>query len=212
MSVRDIQPTRLVKSILSILLFSIPLLALSAQAMMQAAPAAQSGINGTIVSIEGATLVLAEPNGDSSRVILQSDTPIFGREAATFESIQPGEAMGVTATRGDDGSLTATVINVFTPQIWQNVRKGQWDMGSPGLVMTNAQVDRVANKGEGRTLYMKYDMLTAAIAVPMDAQVRRMVALKLADLKPGMKVSVRLAPGSGADLRAAMISLDLPKS
>ncbi len=184
----------------------------SAQAMsgptpQAAAPAGPAPITGTIVSIEGSTLVLAEADGGSSRAVLEADTAIFGREPSTFDSIKSGEAMGVTATRADDGNLTATIINVFTPRVWEKVRKGQWDMGPPGLVMTNAQVDRIANKGEGRTLYMKYEMLTAAIAVPMNAEVWRMVPLKLSDLKQGMKVSVRFAAAAG--MRAAMVSTDL---
>jgi hypothetical protein len=69
-------------------------------------------------------------------------------------------------------------------------------------------VDRVVDKVEGRTLYLKYDMLSAAISVPEGAEIRRMQPLKLSDLKPGMKVSVRLAASKDSGLRAAMVSLD----
>ncbi len=216
------QPGRLAKAIFLDLLLAVPLLTLSAQAgsMMKAqgtmsgssamSAAGPAPITGTIVSIEGSTLVLAVPDGTSPRVVLQPDTAIFGRQPSALDSIMPGEAMGVTATRADDGSLTATIINVFTPGVWEKVRKGQWDMGPPGLVMTNAQVDKIANKVEGRTLYMKYQMLTAAIAVPLSAQVWRMVPLKLSDLKTGMKVTVRFAAEAG--MRVAMVSTDLSKS
>ena len=213
--------SRLAKAIVLDLLLAACLVTVSAQAgnamkaqgtmsgPQAAAPAGPAPITGTLVSIEGSTLVLAAPDGTSSRVVLEANTAIFGREPSTFDSIKPGEAMGVTATRADDGNLTATIINVFTPQVWSKVRKGQWDMGPPGLVMTNAQVDRVARMGDGRTLYMKYEMLTAAIAVPANAEVWRMVPLKLANLKTGMKVSVRFAAAPG--MRAAMVSTDLPK-
>jgi hypothetical protein len=208
---------RLAKAIALDLLLAIPILTVSAQAgnamtaqgNAMSGPSAQAAaptpIQGTIVSIEGSTLVLAAADGSSSRVVLESDTGIFGREPSTLDSIKPGEAMGVTATRADDGSLTATIINVFTPQIWQKARKGQWDMGPPGLVMTNEQVERVAAGVTGGTLYMKYEMLTAAIAVPTSAEIWRLVPIKLSDLKQGMKVSVRFAPG----MKAAMVSTDL---
>jgi hypothetical protein len=183
---------------------------MSGPAAMQSATVAQSALEGVIVSIEGSTLVLSGTDGTTSRVLVQADSLILGRKAATLDSIVRGEAMGVTATRGSDGSLTATAVNVFTPQLWQRVRKGQWDMATPGQVMTNAQVERLVDRVEGRTIYLKYEMLSAAIAVPVGAIIRRSVERKLADLKPGMKVSVRLAASADGSLRAAMVSFDAP--
>ena len=104
-------------------LLAAPLLALSAQA-------APSPVDGVVASIEGSTLMLTGANGGTSRVLIQPDALILGRKPSTLATIKPGEAMGVTATRGSDGSLTATVINVFTPELWNRVRKGQWDMDS----------------------------------------------------------------------------------
>jgi hypothetical protein len=76
--------------------------------------------------------------------------------------------------------------------------------------MTNAEVDRVVDKVEGRTIYLKYEMLSAAILVPAGADIRRMVSLRLSDLKAGLKVSVRLASSSDGSLRAAVVSAELP--
>jgi hypothetical protein len=115
----------------------------------------------------------------------------------------------VAADRAGDGSLTATAINVFPPELWRRARKGQFPMAS-GQVMTNAEVDRVADRVDGRTIYLKYEMLSVAIAVPAGAAIRRSFPLKLADLRPGMRVSVRLAPSTDGGLRASTISLDLP--
>jgi hypothetical protein len=214
------RPARLVKAILFAVFFAVPLLILSAQGGYGAKPqgtmsgpgaatsaASPSPIDGVIVSIDGSTLVLTGKDGSASRIIIQGDTLILKREVATLDSIKPGEALGVAATRESDGSLTATAINVFSSEIWQRARKGQFPMSS-GQVMTNAEVDRVVDKVEGRTLYLKYDMLSAAISVPEGAEIRRMQPLKLSDLKPGMKVSVRLAASKDSGLRAAMVSLD----
>lgn len=214
------RPARLAKAILIDILLAIPLLTLSAQSYAPkpggamtgpsaAAPAGQAPIQGTIVSIEGSTLVLAGADGGSSRVLIQPDTLILKRVAATLDSIKPGEALGVAATRGTDGSLTATVINVFTPEIWQRVRKGQFPMPS-GQVMTNAEVVKQVDKVQGRTLYLKYEMLDAAILVPAGAEIRRMALLKPSDLMVGSKISVRLTPSSDGSLRASMVSMEQP--
>src|SRR5208282_1539265 len=116
------------------------------------------------------------------------------RVPATIDSIKPGEALGVATTSGADGSLTATVINIFTPELWRlpGTRKGQFPWPH-GQLMTNEEVDRVVDKVDGRTIYLKYQMLSAAILVPAGADIRRMVPLRLSDLKVGLKVSVRLA-------------------
>jgi hypothetical protein len=213
---RPVNPAKLV---LAFALFSVPVLLLSAQAgakpkAMMSGPAplsAAAPIEGMITSIEGSTLVLSEKSGEVARILILPDTLILGREDATLESIKPGEALGVAAIRGKDDSLTATVINVFSDELWQRVRKGQWPMAS-GQIMTNAQVQRVVQKVEGRTIYLKYEMVDAAIIVPPNAEIHRSVTRQLADLKVGAKVSVRLAAGDDGSKRAALISMDLPKS
>jgi len=183
-----------------------------AQAMTQAAPAQTAGpppIDGVISSIRGSMIAVTTASGDNLNVAIGENTLILGRRPATLDSIRPGEAMGVAATRGNDGSLTATAINVFSPELWQRVRKGQFPMPS-GQVMTNAELDRVADHVQGRTLYLKFEMLTAAIDVPASADIRRTVTLKLPDLAAGMKVSIRGTTAGAGNVDAAMVSVDLP--
>ena len=190
--------------------------ALSAQAMMKAAPQAQPSaqanaqvsVSGVIASISGGTLFVTQSGGAATSVAIGKDTLILGRKSDTLESIKPGEAMGVTSAMAADGSQTASAINVFPPELWQRVRKGQWKMDN-GLYMTNAQVDRSSAGVQGRVLYMKYEMLTAAITVPNSAEIRRSVALGLADLKPGMNVMVRGVAGTDGLLAASFVSFDL---
>ncbi len=207
-------------SILGLLLFFL-VLDISAQAMkaqgtMSGPPAGPpSGpppIAGQIVSIDAKELTLADASGTQSKVELEKGTLFLARVPATLASIKPGEAMGVTADKADDGKLTAAVINIFTPGIWKRAFKGQYTM-TTGQIMTNAQVDRVVDKVEGKTIYLKYEMLTAAVAVPDSAKIWRLRPVKLADLKPGMSVMVRLAPpGADGAQRAASVSTDLMKS
>ena len=219
MRIASLRSTQSAKTILFYALLVLPLLSLAAQAggdakpqgamsgpAAMAAPSGQNMLEGTIVSIEGPILVIAGSGGESSRVDIQSDTVVLKREAASLDSIKPGEALGVAAIKGDDGSLTATAINVFSPEVWKVVRKGQWPMAS-GQIMTNAEVEKVGDRVEGRTLYLKYEMLDAAIAVPMSADIKRLVTLDRSELQVGMKVSLRLAPTDDGSLRAAMITL-----
>jgi hypothetical protein len=209
-----------VKAVAFALLYAAVSATLSAQAMTKAAPQAQppaqppaqSGaqvsVSGSIASISGATLFVTQPSGAVTSVAIGKDTLILGRKSDSLDSIKPGEAMGVTSAQAADGSQTATAINIFPPELWQRVRKGQWKMDN-GLYMTNAQVDRTSAGVQGRILYMKYEMLTAAITVPTSAEIKRSVELSLAGLKPGMTVTVRGVAGADGLLAASFVSLEL---
>jgi hypothetical protein len=196
-------------------IYTASIAALSAQSMMRASPKAAAGggnqatVAGRIERIVGAAVFVAAADGSVTSVEVGSGTLVLGRRAASLDSIKAGEALGVAATRAEDGSLTATAINVFPPELWQRARKGQFPMAD-GQVMTNAQMERLGTGLRGRTLYLKYEMLTAAIAVPEGADIRRSSALRLSDLKEGEKVTIRGSTGPGGSLAASTISVDLP--
>ena len=177
----------------------------SGQAMMSA----PTLLTGSIASINGATIFVTLGDGRTIAAALGASTEILERAQATLESIKPGDALGVAATKSGDGTLTATAINVFAPQVWQRVRKGQFPM-SNGQVMTNAQVERLGDRVEGRTLYLKYDMLSVAILVPATATIRRSLVVGPADLAPGMAVTLRGASGSDGIFSASLVSFDAP--
>jgi Cu/Ag efflux protein CusF len=201
-----------VKAVAFALLYAAASATLSAQSMMKAAPQAQAdaqvSVSGSIASISGGTIFVTQSGGAVTSVGLGKDTLILGRKSDTLDSIKSGDALGVAAVREKDGSLTATVINIFAPELWRRVRKGQFPMAS-GQVMTNAQVERTSAGVQGRTIFLKYDMLTAAVTVPSGAEIHRSVALSLADLKPGEVVTARGVAGADGLLAASTLSLEL---
>jgi hypothetical protein len=208
----------LAKAAVFALLYAGSVAALAAQSMTRSAPqgAGQGGaadaqvtVSGRIGAVSGGTIFVTGADGAATSVAIGKDTLILGRKGADLTSIRPGDALGVAAVKAPDGSLSATAINVFSPELWQRVRKGQFPMAN-GQVMTNAQVERTGAGVQGRLLYLKYEMLTAAIVVPASADIRRSVTLGLADLKPGLSVAVRGVAGADGILAASSVSLDLP--
>ncbi len=148
--------------------------------------------------------------GAERAVIVEPGTLVLGRQAATLQEIRPGDALGVAAQRAADGSLTATSINIFSPELWQRVPKGQWPMES-GQLMTNAVVTRsAADRVEGDTLYMTYNEIQAKIRVPAGAEIHRLVTLRSDELKPGMTVSVRGTTDPSGNVAAAVITIERP--
>ncbi|HYM90328.1 MAG TPA: DUF5666 domain-containing protein, partial [bacterium] len=137
------------------------------------------------------------------------DTLILTRRAATLGTIKPGDALGVAAKRGADGSLTAISINIFSPELWGRARKGQFPMAS-GDVMTNAVVTQYVDRVEGRMLYMEYGDVTAVISVPATTEIHRLTTIGLGDLKPGMRVTVRGLVNPDGAITASTIIVDQP--
>lgn len=165
--------------------------------------------NGSIAAVNGSSVTVASPDGSRKVVKIQPDTLILRRDVATLGAIKPGDALAVTAKKGAEGSLTAVSINIFSPQLWSRVRKGQWMMDT-GNIMTNALVTQVVERVDGRTLYMKLDQGTGMISVPNAAEIHRLTTVRPADLKPGLKVTIRGVADSDGTINASSITFDRP--
>ena len=172
-------------------------------AFAQASPPAP--INGTITSIRGNLLSLMLADKSVKEVALQSGTLILERDVAAVEDLKAGEAMGVAARRSG-ADLIATSINIFSKEMWEGVRKGQWPM-TTGETMTNAMVTDYAQGVNGRTITMKYQDVTATITVPDGVQIHRLVSVKVAALAVGMQVSVRGTAGADGTLNATLTAV-----
>ncbi len=180
--------------------------AAATSAFAQAAP--PPSVNGTISAIKGNLITLTLADGSVKQVALQSGTLIQERDVSSVGDIKAGDAMGVAARR-DGAALIATNINIFSRELWDVVRRGQWLM-SDGQTMTNAMVTDYAMGMSGHTLTMKYKEGTASITVPDGTPVHRLVTVKPAALTVGLQISVRGMSGSDGSLKAASVSFDGP--
>jgi hypothetical protein len=185
---------------------------LSAIALLAAGPAVavlaqgqDASIDGKVSSLSATTLTLTQADGTVRAVSFQPDTFVLSRQSARPESIKPNDALGVAARRESDGSLIANSINIFSPELWNRVRKGQFPMQAGGI-MTNALVTDSAAGFQGRVLRLKYGELMATIHVPEGIRVTRLVTERLADLKVGMHVVVRGTMSAEGSLTAASIT------
>ena len=175
-----------------------------------AAPGNQVTVaDSTIAAVNGSNGTIASPDGSQKVVKVQPDTLILSRETGTLGAITPGDALAVTAKRGADGSLTAVSIIILSPELWSRARKGQWAMES-GDIMTNAVVAQTVERVEGRTLYMKLDQGTGVISVPTATEIHRLTPVRLGDLKPGMRVTVRGVADPDGTIKASSITFDRP--
>jgi hypothetical protein len=172
------------------------------------AQAITSSIDGTVASLSASQITLTAADGSTKVATLSPGTLVLERRTATLGDIMEGDALGVAAHRAADGTMTADGINIFSPELYKVVRKGQFPMQQPGEIMTNAEVASYAAKTEGHSLSMKYNGETYMIAVPDGADIHRLVTVQMSALKEGMHVLVRGSQGSDGSFKAAVVSFD----
>jgi hypothetical protein len=176
-----------------------------------AAPAAAPAqIEGLVSSSDATSVTVALRNNDKVRVVTTAETRIIMRTAQRLTDVKPNDFVAVTSKREADGSLTAILINIFPPEFRGRVREVQFVMES-GNMMTNAIVFQNVRRVDGRTLYLKLPDGTSIISVPQTADIFRLSVVKVADLKPGMRVVVRGAAEADGSLVAATITADAPR-
>jgi hypothetical protein len=200
---RYVRPSKLAVFFLAAAVLTGAAVAVTAQSMVQ--PRSET-FEGTLVNVYHGTLTVVFTDGNSRTVKLQPDSLVLARRPATLDAIKPNDALGVAARRGSDGSLTANGINIFSPELWLVVRKGQFPMQS-GDVMTNALVTRYAAGVRGRVLYLKYGEGTYAVHVPEGTRINRLLTEKVGDLRPGMRIIIRGTVNPEGDLVASSITV-----
>lgn len=166
-------------------------------------------IEGTLAAISRDTLAVTLPDGSVKPVKLLPDSLVLGREPATLDSIKPNDAVGVASRRESDGSLTADYINIFSPELWNVVRKGTFPMES-GDLMSNAVVTEYVAGVQGRVLTLKYQGETTAINVPENTRINRLITEKVNDLTKGTHIIVRATVNSEGYIVASSVIYNVP--
>ncbi len=201
-----IRPAKLAVFFFAAAILTGTAIAAGAQAMGQ--PKNET-IEGTLTDVSHDTLAVTIPEGGLKLVTLLPDTLVLGREPATLDSIKSNDAVGVASRRESDGSLVADYINIFSPELWNVVRKGTFPMES-GDLMSNAVVTEYVAGVNGRVLTLKYQGETTAITVPENTRINRLVTEKLGDLYNGMHIIVRATVDPEGDIIASSVTYNVP--
>ena len=116
-------------------LFAAPVLA------QNATPGAPAGppVAGTIQSFDGKVLTIRTTDGSVISAALAPNVRVTARVKKTLADIKPGDFIASGGTKGPDGKIHANEIRIFSAPGGE----GQFPMSQPGMVMTNATVQRV---------------------------------------------------------------------
>ena len=103
-----------------------------------AAPAAPP-VTGIVQAFDGKVLTLKTADGSAVAATLAADVRLTLSVKSSLAAIKPGDFIASGGTRGPDGKIHANEIRIFSAPGGE----GQFPMSQPGMVMTNATVQKV---------------------------------------------------------------------
>jgi hypothetical protein len=160
------------------------LLLLVCTAVLAQAP---TRVRGTIVAFDGVTLSVQ--GGGLIRV--DDKTQIVFAEPIALADIRPGDFLGVTSVKAQNGALTAYEVRRFPQAVSPGHRPFD---GRDDQTMTNATVGAVVvstgDGARGRELVLVYDGGTQHVTVPPEASVSQLVPGNKGHLLPGAAVNL----------------------
>lgn len=163
--------------------------------MVGSAPAQQPQtvrVVGTIVGVDGPTLVVKPREGSEVKVNVTDKVAVYGVVKATLADVKPGAFIGVGAMPQPDGSQKAIQVMIFSEQ-QRGTGEGHRPWTRPGSTMTNATVDTTVAGVDGQVVMVKYKDGEKKVVVPPDATIRAYVVGDRAELKPGANILITAA-------------------
>jgi hypothetical protein len=185
-------------------------ISLAAPQIAAAAPAPQS-ITGTIVSMNGGTLVVDSPTGQKS-VKYDKGTRLFGVDRSTLDKVTAGSFIGTTVAPQPNGTYTSTEVHIFAPALrgtgegFTKMDDSAHHMMANSTVRTVAQPHMMANStvrtagatSSGKTITMTFPSGKKVINIPSTVPVVYIERATPAMLTPGAHVQVVAQERSGA--------------
>jgi hypothetical protein len=162
---------------------------------------------GTIVGVDGPTIVVKQRKGNEARVTLTDKAAVFGVVRATLADVKPGAFIGVGAMPQADGSQKAIRVMIFA-ETQRGTGEGHRPWSRPGSTMTNATVDTTVAGVDGQVLRVKYKGGEQRIIIGPDAAIMAYMVGDRAELKPGANIAINAAnPKPDGSLEASRVNV-----
>ena len=154
---------------------------------------------GTVVSLDGAKLVVHPKEGADVTIDLADKFHVLAVVKSSMADIKPGTFIGTATTTKADSTLKSLEVVVF-PEGMKGTGEGHYPWDLPGSsMMTNATVTNAVKGVDGQTVTMAYKGGEKKIEIPADVPVVTLVPAAPEDIKAGEAVFVpgqREADGS----------------
>lgn len=165
---------------------------------------APTRVRGTISAFDGKVLSVKAADGKNADIHLGEKTAIVFTQPIALADIKPGDFLGVTSMKREDGTLTAFEVRRFPKPF--NSRHGPFD-GRSDQTMTNATVSATVQSASGRELTLTYEGGSQKIIVPENASISMIVPGDRSHLVPGAAVNLTAAPGADGNMTASRIQV-----
>jgi len=177
---------------------SAPSTAAQATAVPAASALTSTRLSGAIKSQSNGQVTMQ----DGTSFTVGPDALIIRSVPVDFQTIQPDDFVAVTAKRQADGTLLASIVNIF-PESMRGLGVGQRPMNDGNLMtnatvaglgpnlMTNATVDGVT----GESLTVSFPDGSDQVELAPDARVNQFQQASLADLQAGATISAQVSNG-----------------
>jgi hypothetical protein len=184
---------------------------LLASAYAEAQAPAPTRIRGTISAVSGDVLAVNGIDGKKIDIVVGDKTSIVFAQPIPIAEIKPGDFLGVTSVKRNDGTLTAYDVRRFPKPV--NPGHRPFD-GGDNQTMTNAAVSANVEATKGRELVLSYEGGSQTVVVADSAAITSLVPGQRAQLVPGSYVNLTAAPESDGKLTARNIEVrkDAPKA
>ncbi|HEY3677130.1 MAG TPA: hypothetical protein VGL45_00310 [Bradyrhizobium sp.] len=163
-------------------------------------------VRGTVVSLEGAKLVVHPKTGDDITVALNDNYGAVAVVKASMADIKEGTFIGTATVTQPDSSLKSVEVVVF-PDKMRGTGEGHypWDLDGKSM-MTNATVSNAVKGVDGQTITVAYKGGEKKIDVPANVPVVTLVpGSDKADIKPGVIVFVPTQKQDDGSLHAGAV-------
>jgi hypothetical protein len=147
-------------------------------------------------------------DGKSVDIQLAEKTAIVFTQPIALADIKPGDFLGVTSMKRDDGALTAFEVRRFPKPLNPGHRPFE---GRSDQTMTNATVSATVQSAKGRELTLSYEGGSQKIVVPENASISMLVPGDRSQLVPGATVSLTAAPGADGKMTATRVQVSKPR-
>jgi hypothetical protein len=161
-------------------------------------------VRGAIAAFDGNVLSVKSGDGRNVAIHLAEKTVIVFTQPIALGDIKPGDFLGVTSLRRDDGTLTAVEVRRFPKPL--NPGHRPFD-GRSDQTMTNATVTATVQSASGRELTLTYPDGSQKIVVPENALISMLVPGERSQLIPGAAVNLTAAPGDDGTMIARRIQV-----
>lgn len=154
-------------------------------------------IRGTITALDANMLSVKSRDGRDLVIELGEKASVATAKAITLADFKPGDYVGTTTVKRDDGTLVAVEVHAIPRTVREG--HGPWDL-LPGSMMTNANIESIAPAAGGHELTLVYKDGSQKILVPPGAPIVTTVSADRTSLKPGEYVWLNANVGADGKL------------